>query len=91
MNNYVIKAMVRKSDNDDFVEMFAGYELCSVNRAVWYTNHKCATFFCNAGEARKFFAYNKDRLICGKHYSVALDSIKICRIKFDEEDRINVV
>ena len=91
MNIYIIKAMVRKLNDDDFVEMYAGYELCSINRAAWYSNHKCATFFCNVGEARKFFEFNKERLMCSKNYSVALDSVKICRIKFEEEEKINVV
>ena len=91
MNTYIIKAMVRLTKDDDFKEMYAGYELCSIQRASWYSNHKCATTFCNVGDARKFFIYNKDRLISSMNFSVALDSIAICKIKFDEEEKIDVV
>jgi len=87
---YVIRAMVRGEGEDDFKTRYAS-TLFYGDRSTWYENPVCAMTFKEQGEARKYFTMNKERLLKNREYSVALDTIEICRVDYVPAERINVL
>lgn len=87
---YVIRAKVREAGEDDFKDRYVS-ALFYKDRPTWFEKQICAMTFSEIGGARKYFAENKDRLLKGKEYSVAFDTIEICELKYIPAERINVL
>lgn len=87
---FVIRAKVRAMGEDDFKDRYVS-TLFYGDRSTWYENPVCGMIFKFKEEARKYFAINKDRLLKSKEYSVALDTIEICKLEYIPAERINVL
>lgn len=88
---YVIRANVRQFGEDDFRPMFAGDFFIGSRIVGWYSTPKCANEFKSKEDAQEFFIAQKKKLLQNPEFSVAFDTVEICKVIYQPIGRIDAV